>query len=166
MEKGIEVEITYPDNEVKKALSFYLLRVRGLRTYALIVYPVLLAAAVLLFLSSLHVSVALSYLFLGCILYYAYYQRPIKGYLKFYEKRKGGTYRFEVDRVHSVGVEIQSDFSWSVFKKAYEIPSAFLLLDDNQFIYIFSKSCFNGEAEIEGLRDLLAVKIPGFKVYQ
>ncbi len=166
MGKNIEIEITYNDNEIRKAISFYIIHICDTRTYAFIAYPMIFAAILLSLIFGGYPLLALVFLLCGFILYYVYYQKPIEGYLKFYRKRKGGIYRFENDKVHIIGTEVQSECAWSVFKKAYEIPSAFLLIDDNKFVYIFPKVCFNSTPMIEQLSDLLAIKISGFKKYK
>lgn len=166
MGKGIEIEITYNDNEIRKAISFYILHVCDMRIYAFIVYPMIFAAIVLSLIFKNYAPLSLIFLLCGFIIYYVYYQKPLEGYSKFYRKRKGGMYHFENDKVLITGAEIKSEYAWSVFKKAYEIPSAFLLIDDNKFIYIFPKTCFNSALMIEQLSDLLTIKMSGFKKYK
>lgn len=165
METTIEVDVHYDETEIKKAISCYILRVRGIRTYALIVYPVIFIASILSFLSETYVLLGLIYLLGGVILYCLYYQRPIEGYLKFYRKRKGGHYTFATGKILAVGDEIRSEYLWSVFKKAYEIPSAFLFLDDNKFVYIFPKSCFSEESAVVQMRSLVDKQFVDFKKY-
>lgn len=164
LESNIEVKITYEKNEIKAAISYYILQVCRIRVYAFIAYPIIIVATTLSIIFGEY-AVAIIFAFGGYILYYIYYQRPIDGYLKFYQKRKGGIYRFSSDSISVVGEEIQSQYLWSVFEKAYETPSAFLLLDDNKFIYIFPKSCFNNNQSIEQMYNLLLQKIPSFKVH-
>ena len=165
MNTNIEVKITYEKSEIKKAMSFYILRVCDIRTYALVTYPIIIVAAILSLVFSEYALLSIIFIFAGYILYYIYYQRPIDGYLKFYQKRKGGIYKFNNDGVNVVGEEMQGQYLWSVFKKAYEIPSAFLLLDDNKFVYILSKSCFSDNQSIELFHHLLSQKIPSIKAY-
>ena len=164
VESNIEVKITYEKNEIKKAISYYILRVCDIRTFALITYPIIIIAIILSFIFSENALLSIIFIFAGYILYYMYYQRPIDGYLKFYQKRKGGIYGFSNDGVNVVGEEIKSQYLWSVFKKAYEIPFAFLLLDDNKFVYIFPKSCFGDSQSIEQTHDLLTKIFSNFKV--
>ena len=165
VKSSIEVKITYEKNEIKKAISYYILRVCGIRTYALITYPIITVAIILSLVFKEYALLSIVFIFAGYILYYIYYQRPIDGYLKFYQKRNGGIYEFNDDNVNVVGEEIQSQYLWSVFKKAYEVPSAFLLMDDNKFVYVFSKSCFGDNQSIEQIHNLLSKKFPQFKVY-
>jgi len=163
---NIEVKITYEQNEIKKAISYYILRVYGIRTYAIIVYPILVAAVAFSLIFSEYALLSIVFILAGYILYYIYYQRPIDGYLKFYRKREGCIYGFSNDGVTVAGEEVQSQFLWSVFKKAYEIPVAFLLLDDNKFIYVFSKSCFRDNQSNDQMHKLLSEKFPNFREYR
>ena len=166
MEPNIEVKVAYEKKEIKKAMSYYILRVCGVRTFALITCPIIIVAIILSFVFNEYALLSIIFIFAGYILHYIYYQRPIEGYLKFYQKRKGGIYRFSNDGVNVVGEDIKSQYLWSVFKKAYEIPSAFLLFDDNKFIYIFPKACFSDNQSIELFHNLLSPKFPGFKEYK
>ena len=69
---------------------------------------------------------------------------------------KGEIYiRFGKENVFIQDEEIQSTVKWSVWKKAFETPSAFLLLYENEFIHIFPKSCFSCESDIDALRVFL-----------
>ena len=165
-EHSIKVMIAYEDSEVSKAIAYYILRIQNMRLYALMAVPIIIVSIIL---SRMFAEIALLlivFLFAGCILYYLYYKRPIDGYLKFYRKRSGGQYSFNNDCVCVVGNEIQSRYLWSVFKKAYDIPSAFLLMDDNQFIYVFPKSCFDDIQSIEQLHDLLIKRYPDLEVHK
>ena len=163
MESNVEVKITYEKSEIKKAISYYILWVCNIRTYALVVYPIIIATIILSIMASEYELVPIVFVLAGYILYYIYYQRPIDGYLKFYQKRKGGVYCFSNDGVSVVGEEIQIQYVWSVFIKAYEIPSAFLLLDDNKFVYILPKSCFGDNKSIEQIHNLLLQKVSYFQ---
>ena len=165
VEAAVEVKLTYDKSEIKKAISYYILRVCGFRLYALITYTILFAAIIVSLVFSKYAPLSIVFIFAGFILYYLYYQRPIDGYLKYYQKTEACIYRFSNDRVHVVSEEIQSQFLWSVFKKGYEIPFAFLLLDDNKFVYVFSKSRFSDDQSIEQTHDLLSKRIPNFKVF-
>jgi hypothetical protein len=161
---SVEVDIFYNEIEIKKAISFYILHIRDIKTFAIVVYSVIFVAVVL----SLFFSVWLSllYFFAGLLLHYIYYQRPIKAYLKFYQKRKGAHYSLMDDKISVVGEEIKSEYTWTVFKKAFETPSAFLLLDDNKFIYVFPKTCFSELLEIEKAHNLMIAKFSDFKEYR
>ena len=63
-----------------------------------------------------------------------------------------------------IGEEIQSTFSWSLFKKAYSIPSAFLYYDNNKFMYVFPKRCFSNNKDIEQLEILAQKSIKAYKI--
>ena len=172
-ESNIVVKITYEKSEIKRAISYYTLRIRNIRTYALIVYPIITILIISLFLASEYKPQSIieyapqvvTLIFFGHVFYYRGYQQPVKGYLKYYQKRSGGIYGFSNDGVSFVGEEVQSQYLWSVFKKAYEVPSAFLLMDDNKFILVFPKSCFSDSQSIDQFHDLLLKKFPDFKVY-
>jgi len=166
METNIEINVSYNENEIKKALSFYILRVCEIRTYAFLTYPIIIGAIVLSLIFNEYALLSLVFFFCGVMLFYFYYQRPIQDYLKVYGKRKGAGYRFSDDRVFITGEEIRSECLWSIFKKAYEIPSAFLLVDDNKFVYVFPKTCFNDTLIIEKMRDSLASKFSTFRTYK
>jgi len=166
MEANIEISVIYSEKEIKKAVSFYILRVSDIRNYALIVYPILIIAIVLSLVFRDFAMLSFIYFFIGVILYYFYYNRPIQAYLKIYMKRKRRQYCFDKDRVLVTGEEFKSECLWSMFRKAYEIPSAFLLLDDNKSIYIFPKTCFSNTQILEQMRSLLAIKFPDIKSYK
>jgi len=166
MEANIEISVIYSEKEIKKAVSFYILRVCDMRTYALIIYPILIIAIVLSLVFRDFALLSFIYFFIGAILFYFYYYRPIRAYLKLYMKRKGEHYCFDKDRVLITGEEFKSECLWSILKKAYEIPSAFLLLDDNKSIYIFPKTCFSSTQILEQMRNLLALKFPDIKSYK
>jgi hypothetical protein len=74
-------------------------------------------------------------------------------------------YQFSDESVTIVGEKVKSECSWSVFNKAYEIPSAFLLMYDKKFIYIIPKGCFYEPEMIERMHSLLSEKIQKFKKY-
>ena len=165
MDATIEVNIMYIEKEIKKAITFYILRICNIRTYALIAYPIIIAAIVLSLIFDGYAILAAVFFLCGIILYYIYYQRPIDGYIKFYSKKTGGLYCFNEDAVSFVGKETKGECAWTAFKKAYETPSAFLLIDANEFVHVFSKSSFSEDIMIEQLHDLIAAKKPDFKAY-
>ena len=164
MEPVCEVKISYDAREVKKAISCYCLRVRKIRVMMVIVYAVLLAACVIAVVVYESWVLAGFFVLVGGMVQYWFYQRPMEGYRKFYASRKGGVYRFEDDEVSVVGDEVRSQFKWSVFMRAYEVPTAFLLVDTNWFVYVFPKSCF-ADAQMDALRGLLKEKFSGFRAY-
>lgn len=166
METTIEVKISYDDNEIKQALSFYYLRVYGLQKFAIICIAMFCIAVVLSFIYENYAPVLILFLITGSLIYYFFYDSPIRGYIRFYRKRKGGVYQFNSEKVLIIGEEIKTECLWAVYKKGFEIPSAFLMLDDNKFIYIFPKSCFSDIEQIEKLRHMLVDKIPDFKIFK
>jgi len=166
METNIEIDVNYNKNEIKKAISSFLLLVCNMRTYALITYPILVIVIVLSLIFSDNALLPLSFFFVGVVLFYYYYQRPIHGYLKYYEKRGERLFKFTNDNVLIIGKVVRSECMWTLYKKAHEIPSAFLLLDDNKFVYIFPKSCFSDTLTLEQMRSLLSEKFPNFKAYK
>ena len=160
-----EVVVRYAKTEVKRAISDYLLRVCRLRVMAWIVYPILAVCTVGAALSPRYVWLAVLYALTGLLLYVVYYRRVLGAYEAFYAKKRGGVYRFGDEQVCVTCEEVQSQFKWSVFKKAYEVPSAFLLLDENRFVYLFPKACFAEAAQVDALREMLREKVSGFRVY-
>ena len=123
-----------------------------------IVYPVIIIGIILSFIFNYYGILPFAFLFVGFLFHYLYYIRPMERYKTYYRTRKGGTYIFNNANVLVLGEEIQSTVLWSVFKKAYEIPFAFLLVDTNKFIYIFPKNCFDDINDIDKLRRLLTEK--------
>ncbi len=163
--ESVEVNISYEPKEIKRAISFYLLHLNKLKIYAFIVYPIVLGFIAVSLVSVTYAALAPVFALGAWILYYMYYQRLIQAYLHYYSKRKGATYRFAGDKVYIIGEEVQSKCLWSVFKSAYEIPSAFLLIDENKFIHVFSKLCFTDALSQERLRALFEAKYSGFQVF-
>jgi len=161
----IEIKIDYNDTDVKKAISFLILRITGMKTAFMVIFFAL-AVSVAISLIVVH-SAILSVIFLlaGFLFYYFYYQRPVNKYVEFYQKRKHRIYRFSDENVQMIGENVHSNCLWSVFKKSYETPSYFLLIDDNRFIYIFPKSFFDNRFDIERLRELFSKKFTDFKLY-
>ncbi|MCL2153789.1 MAG: YcxB family protein [Oscillospiraceae bacterium] len=163
MEISVEVNISYPEKEVKKAVSYYILKIKDMRVYAFIAYPIISLLIILSLWYSIHnkpfLVLPIIFSFGLFIIHNLYYSRPIQVYTAYYRKRKGGTYKFYDNHICSTNDEIQSTISWSVYKKAYETPSAFLLIDDNRFIHIFPKICFDSVIDIDNLRDLLCMKM-------
>ena len=163
-EANVEITVAYSECEIKKALSFYILRICDLRTYALITYPILVAAIVISLAFNYYPLLSLVFLLIGVVLFYLYYQWPITRYLRYFEKRKESNYHFDYEKIIIARKEVQSECLWSVFKKAYEIPSAFLLLDEIKFVYVLPKTCFTSTSELEQMRDMLSKKFSGFVV--
>ena len=163
METSVEVNVSYPEKEVKKAVSYYILRIKGMRVYAFIAYPIISLFIIFSLWYGIHnesyLILPFIFLFILLIIHNLYYSRPMQVYTAYYRKRKGGTYKFNDDFIYGTNDEIQSTISWSIYKKAYETPSAFLLIDVNNFIYIFPKICFDSVIDIDNMRDLLCKNI-------
>jgi len=155
MATDVEVQINYSEKEVKKAISFWLLKIYKVKIMFFIVYPIIIIGIILSLIFSQYAILSIAFIFFGLLFHYFYYIGPLESYKAFYRKRKGGTYIFNNAHILIIGDEIQSTILWSVFKKSYEIPFAFLLTDANKFIYIFPKNCFNDNDEIDKLRKLL-----------
>ena len=154
METSVDVQLIYNEKEIKKAISYFILQVNGIRIYALLFYPILLLATVLSLIFNEYALLSIVFFICGGVLYQVYYARPIEKYWAFYRKRKGSAYRFCEDKIFAINDDVQCTYMWTVFKKAYETPSAFLLLDDNKFVYIFPKRCFSNMLDVERLRKL------------
>ena len=158
MQADVTVNISYNDHEVKKAVAFWLLRINKIRTLFFVAYPCLILASLCFFLYGGSIVLAIACVLIGVLIHCFFYVRPLAGYKEFYGKRKGGTYTFGETRVLITGAEIESTVAWTMYKKAYETPVAFLLLDDNRFVYVFPKSCFNDMTDMDKLRNLLIRK--------
>ena len=167
MDNSIEIRInSYDKNEIKKALSFYILKVREMNVYFWIVYTVISMAVVLSLIFSQHAPLSIIFLACGFTFHFFYYIRPINWYKEYYEKAKNIVCKFNRDCLEMANETTRSTSSWKAFKKAFEIPSAFLLLDENKFIYVFLKCHFANSSEIEKIRALLSENILHFKVYK
>ena len=124
MEPNIEVNIAYEESEIKKAIAFYLWHIRGIRTRAMIIYPIV--TIVIVFSIVFHWFLPLfTWTFAGFMFHFGYYKKLLNGYVNVYKKRKGGLYNFGNEKVSVVGEEIQCQYAWSVFKKAYETAMMF-----------------------------------------
>ncbi len=145
MEKFVEVAMTYSEQEIKKAVSFFVLSIQKMKKYFLAVYIILAVAIIWILTSDIHIILSPLLMILGYLFFYVYYQRPCDNYVKYYQKRKSSTYKFTDKNISVTCEDFQSVISWSFYKKAYETPTAFLLLDDNKSIYIFPKVFFKKE---------------------
>lgn len=158
--------VTYCETEIRRAISFYILRVCDLRNYAIALLSLMLIILICAFLFDLYAALCLAFfLLLAYVLYYLYYQRPIQSYLKYYRSRGDVAYRFTEERLFASHEDAKSACSWSSFKQAYEIPSAFLLIDGNRFVYIIPKSAFYDADMVQQVRELLSATFPKFKKY-
>ena len=166
MTAEIEIEVTYHEKEIKKAISFYILRVIGMRIYAILAYSALLVLIIFSLLVIGYALLVIVFIISGYILFYIYYQRPVEQYIKAYSMRKSAIYRFCSDRVCITSEDAKSECMWSVFMGAYEIPSAFLLINKNKTATIIPKISITNESDLERFRNLLCEIYPGFKVYK
>lgn len=157
MDSYIEAEIKYIEEEFTKALSFYILRICNIRLYFAIMYFIVIIATVLIILYY-YAAISIVFLFIGAIFHYFFYSGPMEQYKRVSKKRGMVIYRFSYENVLSSSVNAQSTIMWSAFKKSYESASAFFLLDDNKFVYIFPKICFSSSSDIDRLRDILNEK--------
>jgi hypothetical protein len=161
--KDIEVNIVYHENEIKKAISFYLLKIKNMRIYAIVAYAILglatIASLFYCFYDSAYLGLPIMFLFIWFIIHYIYYIRPLQAYKEYYMKQKGAMYRFRHDNVFRTNDEAQSTIQWTVYIKAYETTSAFLLIDRNEFICVFPKNCFDSVSDLEDIRRLLITKM-------
>ncbi|MDQ2087963.1 YcxB family protein [Herbivorax sp. ANBcel31] len=166
MEKVVEVEIRYSDKDIKQALSYLILQLNMfwicLISCPIIVVGIFLYGLIYGFSNNTN-GLIISFLVLSVIIYIVYYYLPISRYLDFYRKRNGGTYIFSSKQIESIGKEVQSIFNWSVFKKAYDIPTAFLLADENEFLYIFPKNLFENSKDILTMQQLISENIENYK---
>ena len=87
-------------------------------------------------------------------------------YLQYYEGDNGIYYRLNDERVLAIKEGSCSKSPWPSFSKAYETPSAFLLLCGDGTVYIFPKVCFGDEQKVKQMRGLLNVKLPGMRIYK
>ena len=173
MEKEIEVNCCYRKGDAKKAMSFYLLRIKNMRVYVYITYPILLLVIIISlwcgFRDNIYFTLAASFLFVWLVMHYYYYLRPMQAYEKAYEKayskinEKTISYKFSKESVFISNENLQSTAQWAYFQKAHETPSAFLLLHERN-VFILPKSCFDSVSDIDDLRELL--KINGYVMKQ
>jgi hypothetical protein len=164
----IEVNISYKNKDIKQAISYIVNHIHKLWVALLCFIIVILEMIIYGFINEVtdyNIGLILVFLFAALIFYGYYFKRPVNGYLKYYEKRKGGQYFFSEDNIKAIGEDIQSTFCWSLFKKAYSIPSAFLFYADNNFIYVFPKRCFINNKDIEQLENLIQKSIKVYKKY-
>ncbi|HEX2947049.1 MAG TPA: YcxB family protein [Clostridia bacterium] len=168
METKVEVDINYNEKETRKVVIYFLNHVNKLW----IAFPCFAAVLISIILDAIHKRLAeysyglLAVYLIAFLAFYGwFYLRIPNGFVEFYKKRKGGTYTFSDSDVKIVGSEIQSICAWSVFKEAFETPSALLLSDTNKFLYIFPKRCFKSSEDVEELRRILNSKFKKFKRY-
>jgi len=165
LETNIEIKVNNNEKVIKKVVSFYILRVRDMRTWALLTLPLIFVAIILSLIYRDYAPLSIVFFILGVVLFYIYYQRPIQRYLKVYRESKTRLFRLDDDKVIIIGKNIQIECLWAYFKKAFEIPSAFLLYADNGTLLIFPKSYFNNTQTLEQVRFLLSVKFSDIKTY-
>lgn len=167
MERTIDICVTCDEKEFRRAISFYILRICDIRNYAVTIFVTMLIVTIWsLWVSDYGLLLAGACLACGYAAFYFYYKRPMEGYLRYYKKRGTLTYRFCDDKISIATEDVQSECLWTVFQKAYEIPSAFLLADANKFLYIVPKSAFADICAVERLRNLMRTKFRKFKIYE
>lgn len=167
MQKVVEVEIKYSDKDIKQAISYVIIHINMI-WICLLACPVVAIGTILYglvcgFNNNINVLVVI-FLLLSLIIYAMYYQMPINRYIDFYRKRKGGTYIFSSEQIEIVGEDIQSVCAWSLFKKACDIPAAFLLTDDNGILYIFPKYLFKSSEDVQTVQQFICENIKNFKI--
>ena len=162
----VEVRITYPPGEISRAISFFTLRVSRIRNFLILTYSILFVALALTALYSRYPLLALIFLAAGLVIHYIYYIRPIGRYKSYCRKDKGGVCRFGEENVQIITENMQSTISWAMYKKGYDVPSAFLLADESGILHIFPKSCFANGLEVGRFCALLARKITVFETWR
>lgn len=165
---NVEVNVSYQNKDIRQAISYIINRIYKLWAAMLCFIIVILVMIIYGYINEFtdyNIGLILVFSFAALIFYTYYFKMPVNGYLKYYKKRKGGQYFFSEDNIKVIGEDIQSTFSWSLFKKAYSIPSAILFYDDNNFIYVFPKRCFINNKDIELLDDLTQKLIKIYKKY-
>jgi hypothetical protein len=164
----VEVNISYQDKDIKKAISYIINHIyklwAAMLCFIIVILGMILYGVINEF-SNYNIGLILVFSLAALIFYTYYFKRPVNGYLNYYKKRKGGNYLFSEDNIKVIGEDIQTTFSWSIFIKAYCIPNAVLLYDDNNFIYILPKRCFNSYKDIERLEQLAQKNIKIYKKY-
>ncbi|RCX09329.1 hypothetical protein DFR58_1365 [Anaerobacterium chartisolvens] len=167
MDKKLEVNINYCDKDIKQAISYIIIRINKIWVGFVCFSGVILSMLIYGFIngfSSYLKGQTIVFTVCGFLFYAIYYQIPVNGYVDFYRKRKGGIYTFSDHDIKIVGEEVQSICAWGIFKKGYDIHNSFLLRDENKFLYIFPKRCFDNEADIEMLRQVMSENIKDYKV--
>ena len=168
MSQEIVVDVRYSDTEIRKALKYtckYIYHARIALWGLPLLTAVIAGYGALDGFSNNTMSLLAAAATLTIIHYLFYYRIPTERYVAFYRKRKGGTYTFSQNEIKIVGIEMQMVCAWSLYKKAMEIPNSFLLLDENKFIYVFQKNCFNTQEDIQNFRILLKESVSKFNVY-
>ena len=166
MNPNVEVTIIYSPKEVRKAISFFILRIDRMLNFMLIVYAILLVAFVLTAVFDRYPWISLLFLLIGLVLHYFLYIRLMSQYKHIYRKGRDAVYQFNEENITITGENIQSIVLWQMYKKAYEIPSAFLLVDQNKLITIIPKNSFADSREAGKLCELLTKKITVFETWK
>ena len=164
MTTNIEIKYRYNDKEIKRAVSFWLLRISSKKRYFHFIYLGLLLVMVCSALTGYFPLFSMLLLVGGALFHYYYYERVIKTYNIRYKKRNGLFYCFTDENIRIDSNDTQSTASWSEYKEAYDIPSAFLLINENSFVDIFPKSCFGEAQKTDAFRDIISKNIPGFTI--
>lgn len=165
---NVEVNISYQDKDIKQAISYIINHIYKLWAAMLCFFIVILGMilyGVINEFSDYNIGLILVFALAALVFYTYYFKRPVNGYLDYYKKRKGGNYIFCEDNINVIGEDMQSTFKWNVFIKLYSIPNALLFYDENKFIYIFPKRCFDSYDDIEQLEQIAQKNIKTYKKY-
>lgn len=170
MSKDIRLNITYTEKDIKKFITYLNNHISKLwLCFITIAIPI---AGILLydvFYGSDTFNNVMAFIFALCLylFYQKFYAKPINQYINCYIGIiKTREIIFSNDNVKLNNEEAQSTCSWSLYKKALDIPEFFILIDKNNFSHIIPKRCFDNEADIALLKELISQKIKTFKVYK
>ena len=166
METEIKIKYRYNAKEIKIAVSYWLLRISSKSRYFIVVYLGLLLVMAFSAITSYFSLFSMLLLVGGALFHYFFYERCIKTYKDIYKKRNGASYYFTDVNVQIDSNDTQKIVSWSEYKEAYDIPSAFLLIDEHGFIDIFPKCCFDEAQKIDAFYYMISKKIPSFRIYK
>lgn len=167
MQKIVEVKVTYSDKVIKQALSYLMLRLNMFWLF-LIASPTISIGATLYGLiygfGDGTKSVVIASIILSILIYAIYYNIPINRYVDFCSKQKDGVYLFSTDHIKAIVEDAESVIKWSFFKKAYDIPTAFVLVDENKFLLFFPKHLFKNSEDLLIMHQLIGEHIQNFKI--
>lgn len=162
MVEEITVEISCRDKEIRKVLTYFFNRkykVWVMFPCFTAVFAILVYNAVISRFNVYYSGLILVFLLTFLVFYVRFYSWPINSYMNFYNSRKGRTFIFDENEVRILSENVHSTCKWSIFKKAYDLPSAYILLDENGFAYIFLKHCMKGTPDIDALGKLIKSKM-------
>lgn len=168
MGESVEVEISINAKDIKRALSYEYFHISRM-WICFVIFAVALCAQVLYgvvngFSSHLGGQIAVVSV-CGLLLHLFYYQIPVEKHIEFYRKRGSTVFTFNQQNIKTFRKEVQSVFEWSVFQKAFETPTAFIMVDKNNSACILPKRCFENALSIELLQQLIRANVKVFKQY-